>query len=96
MLLAPALISYMSDYAKGTGPSEADSIDFAKEVLYSSASVHSVVCGSRDMMEAMIQAYAARNIRAQYERVFGFDEVREAYQYVQSGKHFGKVCIELK
>lgn len=93
----------MSDYAKssdsatqtGGDDSSSSSIEYAKEILYSNASVHGIVCGSRDMMEAMIRAYDARRIKPQYDRVFEFERVPEADRYLQSGQHFGKVCIEL-
>jgi len=29
------------------------------------------------------------------DRVFRFEEAREAYRYLNSGAHFGKVVIEL-
>jgi NADPH:quinone reductase-like Zn-dependent oxidoreductase len=29
------------------------------------------------------------------KQVFKWEETVEAYQYLDSGKHFGKVCIEL-
>lgn len=28
--------------------------------------------------------------------IFNFDQVKEAYEYLQSGRHFGKIVIELK
>jgi NADPH:quinone reductase-like Zn-dependent oxidoreductase len=29
------------------------------------------------------------------DRIFNFEQVQEAYQYLQSGQHFGKVVIRL-
>lgn len=30
------------------------------------------------------------------DRVFAFDQTPEAYAYLESGRHFGKVVIEVK
>jgi len=47
------------------------------------------------MFEAMNQAIAANRVKPVIDRVFGFDEVRAAYQHMASGVHFGKIVIRV-
>ena len=49
--------------------------------------------GSRDMFEAMNRAIEAAKLEPVIDRVFEFTEARAAYEYLASGKHFGKVVI---
>ncbi len=34
--------------------------------------------------------------QAVIDRVFKFDQAKEAYAYMQSGRHFGKIVIQLE
>jgi NADPH:quinone reductase-like Zn-dependent oxidoreductase len=43
-------------------------------------------------MNALI---AEKQIRPVVDRVFGFDEAAEAFDYLETGSHFGKVVIRL-
>jgi NADPH:quinone reductase-like Zn-dependent oxidoreductase len=47
------------------------------------------------MFEAMNRAMAVNNLRPVIDRVFPFSEAREAYRHLESGAHFGKVCIAI-
>jgi NADPH:quinone reductase-like Zn-dependent oxidoreductase len=55
--------------------------------------VQGIYVGSREMFEAMNRAVAAHCLRPAIDRVFPFEEAREALHYLESGAHFGKVCI---
>jgi|SRR5215213_1168778 len=57
--------------------------------------LHGIYIGSREMFEEMSQAVAAHELKPVVDRVFGFDEVGEALRYLETGAHFGKVCIRL-
>ncbi|ORY88039.1 NAD-P-binding protein [Leucosporidium creatinivorum] len=85
------IIGYMSDYKEA----EEEKVEFAKEILYTQAVVRGVVCGSRDMFEAMNRAVEATKLKPVVDKVFKWEDTIEAYRYLDSGKHFGKVCIEL-
>ncbi|MCC6829060.1 MAG: NAD(P)-dependent alcohol dehydrogenase [Novosphingobium sp.] len=50
--------------------------------------------GSRAMLDALVKAAAANALDPVIDRVFPFDQAREAYAYLASGDHFGKVMIE--
>ena len=52
-----------------------------------------VYVGSREIFEAMNRAIAAHRIKPVVDRVFPFEEAREAMHYMESGAHFGKVVI---
>ena len=52
-----------------------------------------VTVGHRDGFEAMLRAIDQHHIKPQVDRVFGFDELKEALAYLKSGAQFGKVCI---
>ena len=49
--------------------------------------------GSRDMFERMNRAIALHKLTPAIDRVFGFDDAKEAYAYQQSGRHIGKIVI---
>ncbi|GET41544.1 alcohol dehydrogenase [Microseira wollei NIES-4236] len=47
------------------------------------------------MFEAMNRAIALHQIKPIIDRVFLLNEAPEAYRYLQSGSHFGKIVIQL-
>jgi NADPH:quinone reductase-like Zn-dependent oxidoreductase len=53
----------------------------------------SVHVGSRADFEAMNLAVAANGLRPFIDRIFPFAQVPAAYDYLQAGRHFGKVVI---
>ncbi len=57
--------------------------------------IQGIVVGSRDGFEAMNRALATHKMRPVVDRVFPFAEAREAFEFVKSGAHFGKVCIAI-
>ena len=66
------------------------SLFFAKR-----ASMCGIQVGSRDMFEAMNRALEVAKLEPLIDRVFDFSEARAAYEYLASGKHFGKVVIRV-
>jgi NADPH:quinone reductase-like Zn-dependent oxidoreductase len=52
-----------------------------------------ITVGHRDSFEAMARAMARHRIKPVIDRVFAFEELKEAMEYLQRGKHFGKICI---
>jgi NADPH:quinone reductase-like Zn-dependent oxidoreductase len=49
--------------------------------------------GHRDGFEAMLRAIGQHEVKPVVDRVFAFDELKDALAYLKSGRHFGKVCI---
>jgi NADPH:quinone reductase-like Zn-dependent oxidoreductase len=45
------------------------------------------------MLEDLLRACAARGLKPRIDRVFDLEQAVEAYQYLESGSHVGKVVI---
>jgi NADPH:quinone reductase-like Zn-dependent oxidoreductase len=57
--------------------------------------IQGIFVGSREMFTAMLRAVELHAIHPVIDRVFPFDEAQEAYRYLESGAHFGKVVIRV-
>lgn len=60
--------------------------------------VRGISVGNRSQMEAMCRAVEANleNLRPIIDsRTFKLEQLKEAYEYLQSGRNLGKVCIDL-
>jgi NADPH:quinone reductase-like Zn-dependent oxidoreductase len=64
-------------------------------ILHKQLRVQGIYVGSRVMFEEMNAAIAKDRLRPVIDRVFGFDQVREAFQHMQSASHFGKIVIRM-
>jgi NADPH:quinone reductase-like Zn-dependent oxidoreductase len=64
-------------------------------ILRKTLSVNGIYVGSRDMQVQLHNALETNKIHPVIDRIFPFDKVRDAYEYMQSGKHFGKIIIQL-
>jgi len=60
-----------------------------------SARVRAIDVGSRAMFEAMNRAIEVGCMRPVVDRVFAFDEPREAFRHLEGRTHFGKVCVKV-
>lgn len=54
-----------------------------------------IYVGSREMFEAMNRTISLHQLRPLVDRVFPFEEAREALRYMESAAHFGKIVIRL-
>lgn len=54
-----------------------------------------VLVGSRGMAEELVAYASLVRLRPVVDRVFAFAQAREAFEYLQSGRHFGKVVVSL-
>jgi NADPH:quinone reductase-like Zn-dependent oxidoreductase len=63
-------------------------------ILFKSLTVQGIYVGSREMFEAMNQIISQHQIKPVIDSVFSFAEAHQAYRYLQSGSHFGKVVIK--
>jgi NADPH:quinone reductase-like Zn-dependent oxidoreductase len=57
--------------------------------------VQGIIVGSRAMFEDMNSAIATAGLRPVIDRVFPFDEAREALRHLQAARHVGKVVISV-
>ncbi|MEC4812212.1 MAG: NAD(P)-dependent alcohol dehydrogenase [Scytonema sp. PMC 1069.18] len=62
-------------------------------ILHKGICVRGIYVGSREMFEAMNRAISLHGMKPIIDRVFPFDQAREALQYMESGAHFGKIVI---
>ncbi len=63
-------------------------------IMQKSISITGIQIGSRASYEDMNQAIEVNNIKPVTDRVFKLQEMREAFEYLESGKHFGKVVVK--
>jgi NADPH:quinone reductase-like Zn-dependent oxidoreductase len=54
-----------------------------------------IFVGSREMFESMNRTITLHHLRPVIDRVFPFDGVRDALRHMESGSHFGKICVSL-
>lgn len=64
-----------------------------RSLLMRTIRLQGIYVGSRDMFEEMNRAIALHQLRPIIDRVFPFADAVEAYRYLESGAHFGKVVI---
>ncbi len=64
-------------------------------VIMKSIVVRGTFVGSREMFEAMNRAILLQRLHPVVDRVFSFEEVKDALRYLESGAHFGKICVRI-
>jgi len=64
-------------------------------MMVKSARLQGIYVGSREMFEQMNRAISLAGMRPVIDRVFEFGELHEALQYMESGSHFGKICVRI-
>jgi NADPH:quinone reductase-like Zn-dependent oxidoreductase len=62
-------------------------------VLMKNLRVQGIFVGSRAMFEAMNRAIALHQLRPVVDRIFPFADAAAALRHMESGAHFGKICI---
>jgi NADPH:quinone reductase-like Zn-dependent oxidoreductase len=83
-------ISLIGVLAPVTGP-----VDLVP-VLMQNIRIQGVLVGHKESFEAMVAALDAAQCHPIVDRVFPFEEARNAFDYLASGQHFGKVCIRVR
>lgn len=64
-------------------------------ILTGGVTVRGLMVGSRNMFEAMNRAIVTNGVKPIIDRIFAFDEAADAYRYLRSAAHFGKVVIRI-
>jgi NADPH:quinone reductase-like Zn-dependent oxidoreductase len=64
-------------------------------IVMQAVRLQGVQVGHRESFEALNRAIAQAGLRPVIDRVFGFDEARQAFEHLASGAHFGKVCVRI-
>ena len=63
------------------------------QVFFKNLRIEGIETGSREMLEAMLSWFSERQIAPVVDSIYPFENSREAFLHLQSGQHFGKVCI---
>lgn len=66
-----------------------------RRILMRGVNLKGVFVGSRSMFEDLNRAVVLHGLRPVIDRRFGFEEAREAFEYMAAGNHFGKVVIQV-
>jgi len=64
-------------------------------ILMRTLNVRGIFVGSRLMFEDMNRAFELHKVRPVLDFTFPFDDVPRALQYLESGKHFGKIVVRV-
>ena len=62
-------------------------------ILMKNVRVQGIYVGSRQMFEEMNRAIALHSLRPVIDRVFPFEQAREALHHMESASHFGKIAL---
>ncbi len=65
------------------------------QIIRKSLSVNGIYVGSCEMQRQFHAALEQNKIQPVIDRIFKFDQLKEAYEYLQSAQHFGKIVIQL-
>jgi len=63
-------------------------------VMRKHVNLQGVVVGSRMHQQSMVDAIEALGLRPVVDKVFGLDELADAFRFEKAGRHFGKVCVQ--
>jgi NADPH:quinone reductase-like Zn-dependent oxidoreductase len=64
------------------------------KLMAKQARLQGLIVGSRSHQQEMIRAIEANGLRPVIDRSFSLDDIAEAFRFEESGKHFGKICLE--
>jgi NADPH:quinone reductase-like Zn-dependent oxidoreductase len=64
-------------------------------VFMKAVRLQGIFVGSRAMFSGLIKAVETAKLKPVIDRVFEFDEARDALRYMESGAHFGKIVITI-
>jgi NADPH:quinone reductase-like Zn-dependent oxidoreductase len=64
-------------------------------LMYKAGSLHGIFVGDREMFEEMNRAIAVNQLKPVIDRVFPFEEAKQAFAHHASGQFIGKVVIQM-
>ncbi|KAK5404680.1 hypothetical protein LTR06_009401 [Exophiala xenobiotica] len=83
-------------YLSGKEDEPGDRVNANVLALRRTVTLKGILNGPKDRFEEMLQFYGAHKIKPVVDRTFPFEQAKEAFQYLYSGGHFGKVVIKVK
>ena len=88
-------IGYVGGKRDVFGDDDGERMNVNVSALARNVTLKGLLNGPRDRFEEMLRFVDKHKIQPVVDRVFDFDEAREAMQYLWDGKHFGKVVIKV-
>jgi NADPH:quinone reductase-like Zn-dependent oxidoreductase len=64
-------------------------------LMYKAGNLHGIFVGDREMFEEMNRAIAVNHLKPVVDRVFSFEEAKQAFAHHASGQFIGKVVIQM-
>ncbi|MEC9481835.1 MAG: NAD(P)-dependent alcohol dehydrogenase, partial [Halomonas sp.] len=64
------------------------------KLMAKQARLQGLIVGSRTHQQEMIRGLEVGGLRPVIDRSFALDEIADAFRHEESGKHFGKICLE--
>lgn len=82
-------------YLSGKEDKEGDRTNTNVLALKRNVTLKGLLNGPRERLEEMLAFYEEKGIKPVVDKVFKFEESKEALDYLYKGGHFGKVVIQL-
>lgn len=82
-------------YLSGKVDDPEDRINVNLLALRRTVTLQGIINGPRDRFEEMVAFYEEKGIKPVVSKVFGFGEADQAFRFLESGGHFGKVVIRV-
>ncbi|KAJ6101821.1 hypothetical protein N7486_004248 [Penicillium sp. IBT 16267x] len=83
-------------YVSGKVDAADDRVNVNLLALRRTVTLKGIINGPKDRFEEMIRFYEKNQIHPVVHRVFAFAEAKEAFKFLESGRHFGKVVIKVQ
>jgi len=64
-------------------------------ILYKAVNIRGILIGSREMYERLHALVTLQKLKPVIDKVFEFDKLPAALEYLQSGAHFGKIVVKI-
>ncbi|MCK2151223.1 NAD(P)-dependent alcohol dehydrogenase [Marinobacter alexandrii] len=64
------------------------------KLMAKQARLQGLIVGSRAHQREMIRAIEANDMHPILDRSFGLEDIADAFRHEESGRHFGKICLE--
>lgn len=83
-------------YVSGKVDTDDDRMNVNLLALRRTVTLKGIINGPNDRFKEMLRFYEAHQIHPVVNRVFSFAESKEAFKFLESGSHFGKVVIKVE
>jgi NADPH:quinone reductase-like Zn-dependent oxidoreductase len=82
-------------YLSGKEDTPGDSLHTNVLALRRNVTLKGILNGPRERFEEMARFYAEHDIHPVIDKIFSFEEAKDALKYLYSGGHFGKVVVKV-